>query len=973
MKIVISKLALLGGALATALCLAFTSTLHADDTDKRAVAKPALTAEQQKSLQEASRLMMRGQMARAIDAFRELARADAARVPATVRMAQCMFESGQSHAAQLELKEIETQGESDPAWRTMMAKVLLETGNYADAAAHCQKALDLDVNALEARYLLGFLLETTGRKKEAIQTYRWFAENRHRVPENAEAFTVLGRALDRYSLLISQPSRFANLILQEILQKAGEKLDKTDWRPRLAAGELLLAKYNTKQAGEEFRAALRINPNCVGAHVGLALVALEDWKFSVAEKHLQEAFRANSNSTAVYHTLALVRMTERRFEDATKQLDKSLGINPNHLESIALMAAANKALWRLEKSEEFLKRFETLNAESGLAFYTIAEWLSAERQNLDAERHYKRAIEKSPELANPRLGLGLLYMQIGNRDKEAREQLEKAFAMDKFHQKAFNTLALLDEMDKFERIETPHFTLRYDARNDAILRHELSDFLEGMYREATGQFKFEPKNKTSIEIYPTHSRFAVRTTGLPWIGTVGACVGDVIALDSPDIGRGAAPFDWSRVLTHEFAHTVTLAATENRIPHWMTEGLAVDAERAPKNWTWVRLLVNTVRSNEILPVDRVTWSFWNPQRGMDRQLAYAQSEWMCEYIVEKWGWDKILEMLKAFRKRQTQAEAFKNVLAVTETEFDAQFAEWARKQIKSWGFSDEPIYELKEIERLMREQPDHYALLANLAETQYMDIMRRIRESIEDFSSPARIGRALEPAALTARRCLEREPNNVLALSVLAAVLQRQERDTEALRVWERILKLDPQHPSAPRILGMAAVEAKKWDDAIRYFTVLKQNSPLDPAAAENLAEIYTNTGKPELALPELLELDKTNVHEAALRLKISRLYKQLGKLDEAIESAKRSLRIHPFDITARQELATLYVQNKDYDNAIRHLKINCEAQPRASEHHARLAMVYQAAGKMEDAKAAARIAVRLDPKSPARDLLEEE
>jgi tetratricopeptide (TPR) repeat protein len=941
--------------------------------DEPVAAKPALTADQQKAFQEASRLMMRGQYGRAIDAFRELAKTDAGLLPATVRMAQCMFESGQFHAAMLELQEIAAHGESDAAWRTMMAKLLIETGKYADAIVHAQKALDLDANALEARYLLGFAQETTGQKKEAIQTYRWFAENRHRIPENAEAFTILGRALDRYSLLISQPSRFANLILQDILQKAGEKLDKTDWRPRLAAGELLLAKYNTKQAQEEFRAALRLNPNCVGAHVGLALVALEDWKFSVAEKHLQDAFRANSNSTAVYHTLALVRMTERRFEDATKQLDKALGINPNHLESLALMAAANKVMWRLDKSQEFLKRFEAVNAESGLAYYTIAEWLAAERQNLDAERHYKRAIEKSPELANPRLGLGLLYMQIGNRDKEAREQLEKAFAIDKFHQKAFNTLGLLDEMDKFQRVETAHFTLRFDARHDAVLRHELSDFLEGMYREVTGLFKFEPKNKTSIEIYPTHSRFAVRTTGLPWIGTVGACVGDVIALDSPDIGRGAAPFDWGRVLTHEFAHTVTLAATENRIPHWMTEGLAVYAERAPKNWTWVRLLVHTVRANEILPVDRVTWSFWNPQRGIDRQLAYAQSEWICEFIVEKWGWEKILEMLTAFRERQTQAEAFKNVLGVTEKEFDAQFAKWARQQVKSWGFSVEPIYSLKDIEQLMREQPDNYSLLANLAETQFLDIMRAIRESMEDFSSPARIARALEPAALTARRCLEREPNNVLALSVLAAVLQRQGRDVEALRLWEQILKLDPKHPSAPRVLGLAAVEAKKWDEAIRYFTLLKQNSPLDPAAAENLAEIYASTNKPELAVTELLQLDKTNVHEVALRMKISRLYKQLGKLDDAIVAARRALQIHPFDISARQELATLYVQNKDFDNAIRQLKINCEAQPRASEHHARLAMVYKAAGKLEEAKEAARTAVRLDANSPAKELLNEE
>ena len=44
---------------------------------------------------------------------------------------------------------------------------------------------------------------------------------------------------------------------------------------------------------------------------------------------------------------------------------------------------------------------------------------------------------------------------------------------------------------------------------------------------------------------------------------------------------------WSQVLRHEYSHTITLAATDNRIAHWMTEGLAVWEEQTPLKWEWI--------------------------------------------------------------------------------------------------------------------------------------------------------------------------------------------------------------------------------------------------------------------------------------------------------------------------------------------------------------------------------------------------
>ena len=72
-----------------------------------------------------------------------------------------------------------------------------------------------------------------------------------------------------------------------------------------------------------------------------------------------------------------------------------------------------------------------------------------------------------------------------------------------------------------------------------------------------------PPGLTQIEIMKDHQWFSGRTIGLPFIPTVGACTGKVVALASPRATN--KPFNWARVLKHEVVHVITLAA--DRVQH----------------------------------------------------------------------------------------------------------------------------------------------------------------------------------------------------------------------------------------------------------------------------------------------------------------------------------------------------------------------------------------------------------------------
>jgi tetratricopeptide (TPR) repeat protein len=366
-----------------------------------------------------------------------------------------------------------------------------------------------------------------------------------------------------------------------------------------------------------------------------------------------------------------------------------LAKHPDDVEALGLLAATYALRLLDEPMRQTLARVDQLDPGNATAYLEVAAALGAQRQYPRAAEMYKVAIDRQPNWIEPRNGLGLLYTQSGDED-DARRELEAARVLDPFNIATTNYLRLLDQMASYARRETEHFTIVYDPAADPIIADYFAEYLESIYKDVTGNFRHEPAAKTIIEVFPTHDMFSVRTTGSPWIGTVGASTGRVIALVAPRAGeRTMGPFNWAQVLRHEFTHTVTLAATDNRIQHWMTEGLAVVEERVPVRWEWVPMLVNAVKKDELFPLDKLTWGFVRPKRPIDRQLAYAQSAWVCTYLEQKYGRDAVLQMVEAFRDAGRMEDVFPKVTGRSTSEFFEDFKAWAKAQVDTWGYDEE--------------------------------------------------------------------------------------------------------------------------------------------------------------------------------------------------------------------------------------------------------------------------------------------
>jgi len=592
----------------------------------------------------------------------------------------------------------------NPKAQVRRGRILAALGRTDEALSLLKDHLKAHPDSLAGHFYLGQISERVGDLDAARAAYTWFNDKpqdfllkwqgkKDKAFDSAEDVVLIGRAYDRLASLdgLYEKNPQLHKVLLEMFVRAYDVIDRTYWPAHVAAAEYFLSHDNSDEAVKELKAAAGENPNDVRTLQLLGLIALEQFNFDGADAACSAIRHVDGHAIEADIVETRNLLQQRRPKDAEHAIQLVLDRQPNNIEALGLLAACYALQLKDAETAKILKRVDEIDVghDNATAYFDVAEQLGAMRQYPRSAEKYQVAIDRAPWWTAPRNGQGLLYTQSGDEDK-AKSVLDAAHTLDPFNLRTTNYLRLLDEMATFARKETAHFVVFYDPKDDPMIPEYFGEYLESIHAAVCGEYHTEPPVKTYIEVFPSHDAFSVRTTGTPYIGTVGASTGRVIALVSPRKGRKTmGTYNWALVLRHEYTHTVTLAATDNRIPHWMTEGLAVMQEHTPLRWEWVPMLYNAVKTNTLFTVENLTWGFVRPKRPIDRQLAYAESFWVCTYIEEKWGHDAILRMLNEFRSGGLQEDVFPKVLGKSLSDFTNEFFAWTQKQVAGWGYDEE--------------------------------------------------------------------------------------------------------------------------------------------------------------------------------------------------------------------------------------------------------------------------------------------
>lgn len=761
--------------------------------------------------------------------------------------------------------------------RHQLAEVLASTGRYAEAITEFERA-GTDAAKSPAEKLPSDLrraevLELTGQEDRARPIFEALvAYYKDKQPDTAAELTAVGRALvhlERY--------QDANDVYREAIATDATYLDA-----HLSAGELFTEKYSYGDAAQFFADALEVNPNSARALVGVARNKRIDGGEETFAA-LARALTINPNLVGALTFKAGLELEERDYVQATADIEKAFKINPRSRDAHAVKASM---LYLQDRDfEPEVAAALTINPRYGLIFNVLSHYATMTRRTSQAAAFAKRAIELSPRLWSAHLDLGMALLRLGQMS-EGRAEVEKSFQGDPYNVWAKNTLDLLDAMKDYRETKHEAFLIKADAKESDVVTPYAAELLEEAAAKLTAKYHFTPQGPITVELFPNHEDFAVRTLGLPGVGALGVCFGQVIAADSPS-ARPTGEFNWGSTLWHEYTHVITLQMTDYRIPRWFSEGLSVYEERkARPGWgdDWNPMFLRALASGRWHKIADLDGGFQHPRTPEDLGIAYFQASQVCEFIVDRFGFDAILRMLTLYREKAQTADILTRVLKLSESDFDRAFNEY--------------------VEAKTRPMQDALKTESNLAASLTKEDVVKMLAVSDTFALHLRAGHLfradddIENAVVHFRRAIELFPyytGEGNAYDALAEIFEKKGDRKQAAEVMASRVKYDEN--SLTTLKSLANLRAKLGDraGAIEALRLSFYVSPFEYATHAQAGELSLEEKQYARALSEfqvVLALDPPNVAEA--NYNVASAYHFLGKQPEAKHAVLRALEAAP-------------------------------------------------------------------------------
>jgi tetratricopeptide (TPR) repeat protein len=763
-------------------------------------------------------------------------------------------------------RAVETHPKS-AAVRCVAARVHLARGRYKKALAELDQAIELDFKRLEPRARKAELLDGLGRRDEAVRAanavIEYYNEHTDAVTSPRERVAV-GLALK----LVNAPQDALRILTR------AQREAKDDPRPTLELGWLFLLKRQVTDASKEFNNVLRAHKNHPEARLGLAECALSVGKLEDAEGHARAVLEVAPNVAGAYDLLAAMAAIDDDFEAAHRYLDKSLVVNPNGISARAIRAGCHLVRGKQEAFEREEARVRKINPRCA-DFYTYVGRACARKRRMTlAERMFRTAIKLDPEAHGAMAELGRHLFRRA-KYQAAKEQLERSHQLDGFNVRTYNTLNLLDEMENYAVFEGPAVTVRLKGDEDGVLAEYAKAYAARALEELSETYGYRPTEPITVEVLPTQRYFAARCIGLPHIGAIGVCFGRVVALTSPRVQRGRT--NWRETLRHEMTHAVTLLGSNYRIPHWLTEAMAVHEQQSERPYAWDVLLKTSVRFDRLIPFGELTRGFTRPKNARQRMLAYCQSELVLDFLLHKHGPKCLPALVRAFGEGKELPDAIRAVAGTSLEDFEKGCLAYIRAEVAT-------------IPVLPRISPEDESAILDAAAKRPDDPVAQCTQALLLAAK-----RKFDAAAKAATKAATLDPKRAEALYILARVRQHQDKMDEAMKVARQAVAADDRYAPAHFLLAQVLEKKGEADAAIEHYRRAIRGHKRFPQPYRELARMYRERKEEEKAIAVLEELIANTSNPLAECLDLAGTYRDRKRWKDAARVADLAIGIGPF------------------------------------------------------------------------------
>ncbi len=683
-----------------------------------------------------------------------------------------------------------------------------------------------------------------GRIDQARQCYTRLYQSSGDLLTQAEAAWALGDV------------KVANSTFQE-----AARINQRNTRVRVRWGLLFLSTHQIDKAVPLFEEALKLAPG--DSQAGLAMAKALAEQFSGEGRKLLDGVLAADDSLVEAQLLsARLYLEESQYEQAEKALDRAEKlVNERKLPPLEVysLRAMLDVSQRGEARPQWLERALAYNPRFGGIYQDLAQFEVTRRRYREAKILFDKAVQVEPTLWSAHAERGANLLRLGEVDA-AREALKIAYSGDPFSATTVNTLRLLDRTEEFttftSRFNIPkvaggelpvELKMRLDRKEAAAIKPYVEQLSRDSITLFSKRYGFEPREPITVELYPRHDDFAVRVAALPGIGLLGVTFGYLLAMDSPS-GRATGEFHWGSTLWHEMAHVFTLEVTDHRVPRWLSEGISVFEEWRTGPTPGVAVTPDVIaafKTDKFLPVSELDSGFIRPKYPNQIQVSYMQAGLLCLFVEQRWGFDKLVVLLKQFARDTTTRAAVETTFKISSSDFDQQFNAFVRERYA------------RILPRIEEWQKFYQTANAAIDASKWNDAMEPARKAIEIY--PEYTG-----------------PGSAYLL--LAQAQDKSGKRAEAITSLLDYRKAGGWDPTALRELSGWLEAAGRIEEDVSVLTSLNYADPLNPAQHARLGEHLLKGGKPQESLREFqVQLALDSADPSLANFGVARALRALG------------------------------------------------------------------------------------------------
>jgi tetratricopeptide (TPR) repeat protein len=191
-----------------------------------------------------------------------------------------------------------------------------------------------------------------------------------------------------------------------------------------ALGEIYYGQRRFDEALQEYKEAIRLNPNYVDAHTNLGVTYAAQGKLDDAMIECKEAIRIDSNNEGAHIHLAIIYKDKGKVDDAIREYQQVLSINPNFAQIHHELGIQYIKQGKLDAAMVELRETLRLDPNHSDAHHNIGVIHANKGKFDEAMTEFKEAIRINPNHAHAHCSLGRMYIQHRKYDEVARENKE---------------------------------------------------------------------------------------------------------------------------------------------------------------------------------------------------------------------------------------------------------------------------------------------------------------------------------------------------------------------------------------------------------------------------------------------------------------------------------------------------------------------------------------------------------------------